>query len=210
MWISGGSRTAVFDAAVRAVELVGDAGTLQREVGGWLYQHDRDLTGFVDGTENPSLLEAPSVVAVPDGRAGAGSSVVLFQVWPHDTAAWASLDTTAQEKVMGRTKADSIELDDDVKPADSHVARTVVEVDGAEQHIFRRNVAYGGPTGNGTVFVGFSLEQWRMAEMLRRMAGIGDGIRCALTRYTRPISGAYYVVPSVEALARFAPQDDED
>ena len=105
---------------------------------------------------------------------------------------------------MGRTKRDSIELPEDVMPEDAHVARTVIEVDGAELDIYRRNVAYGGVSDHGTVFVGFSHDQWRMAEMLRRMAGVSDGIRCALTRYTTPISGAFYAVPSVEALRRSA------
>jgi len=79
-----------------------------------------------------------------------------------------------------------------------------------EQHIFRRNVAYGGVSDHGTAFVGFSCDQWRLEEMLRRMAGVGDGIRCALTRYVRPLTGGYYTVPSVEALARFAPEDPGD
>jgi putative iron-dependent peroxidase len=94
-------------------------------------------------------------------------------------------------------------LSDEDMPADSHVARTTLEVDGTELDIFRRNVAYGGITDHGTVFVGFSYDQWRLTEMLRRMAGVGDGIRCALTRYVEPLTGAYYVVPSVAALNKF-------
>lgn len=70
-------------------------------------------------------------------------------------------------------------------PADSHVARTVLEVDGEERPIFRRNVAYGSVSDHGAAFVGFSRYQWRLEEMLRRMAGAGDGIRCALTYYVR-------------------------
>ena len=111
---------------------------------------------------------------------------------------------------MGRTKPDSVELAEGVMPPDSHVSRTVLEVDGQEQHIFRRNVAYGRVSDHGTAFVGFSCDQWRLEEMLRRMAGVGDGIRCALTRYVRPLTGGYYTVPSVEALARFAPEDPGD
>ncbi len=110
---------------------------------------------------------------------------------------------------MGRTKLDSVELDDETKPADSHVARTVLEVDGTELPIFRRNVAFGGVSRHGTAFVGFSCDQWRLEEMLRRMAGIGDGVRDALTRYTQPVTGAYYTVPSVDALARFAPPEED-
>jgi putative iron-dependent peroxidase len=179
------------------------------EVTGWLYRHDRDLTGFVDGTENPSLLEAPGVVAVPDGP-GRDSSVVLFQVWRHDTRAWESLGVRGQERAMGRTRDDSTELDPEDMPPSAHVARTTVEVDGEELRIFRRNVAYGGVTDHGTAFVGFAPDQWRLAEMLRRMAGATeDGVRDELTRYLTPLTGAYYTCPAVEALARYAPPDED-
>jgi porphyrinogen peroxidase len=202
-WISGGDRTAVFDNTRAVLAAVGPAATVASEVTGWLYRHDRDLTGFIDGTENPSLLEAPAVAVVPAGQPGAGSSVVLHQMWRHDTAAWDSIGDRRQELAMGRTKPDSIELDEEQMPAEAHVARTSFEVDGEEQKIFRRNVAYGGVTDHGTVFVGFARDQWRLAEMLRRMAGATDGVRCALTRYLTPTTGAYYVVPSIEALTAF-------
>lgn len=204
IWVSGGSRTAVFDSGRQVIASLRPLAELRQETTGWLYQHDRDLTGFIDGTENPSLLEAPEVVATPAGRRGAGSTVVLHQLWRHDTARWEAEPIATQERAMGRTKADSVELSEDAMPPDAHVARTVVEVNGVELDIFRRNVAYGGVTDHGTVFVGFSYDQWRMAEMLRRMAGMGDGIRCALTRYLTPLTGGYYVVPSVEALTRLA------
>ena len=100
-----------------------------------------------------------------------------------------------QERVMGRTKLDSVELDD--RPADSHVASTDQETFG---DIFRRNMPFGTVTRHGTVFVGFSADQRRLAAMLDSMAGLTTGVRDALTRYTRPVSGAYYFVPSVEAL----------
>ncbi|MGI8612802.1 MAG: Dyp-type peroxidase [Nocardioidaceae bacterium] len=207
LWISGGSRTATFDSGRTAIDRLGAVAALQHEVTGWLYRHDRDLTGFIDGTENPSLLEAPAVVATPQDRRGAGSSIVLVQLWRHETGRWEQEPTATQERAMGRRKADSTELSEQDMPPDAHVARTVIEVNGEELDIFRRNVAYGGVTDHGTVFVGFSHDQWRMTEMLRRMAGIGDGVRCALTRYLVPLTGAYYVVPSVEALAAFATED---
>jgi putative iron-dependent peroxidase len=131
---------------------------------------------------------------------------VLHQLWRHDTPRWEEAGVEAQQRAMGRTKDDSTELDP--LPEDSHVARTTVEVDGEELDIFRRNVAYGTVGDHGTVFVGFSLDQWRLAEMLRRMAGAADGVRCALTRYVTPLTGAYYVCPSVEALAPYAPPED--
>jgi putative iron-dependent peroxidase len=209
LWVAGGSRTAVFDTTRTALDELAPVASVAGEITGWVYRHDRDLTGFIDGTENPSVLEAHDVAALPDGEPGAGSSVLLYQLWPHDTPAWSALPDAEQEKVIGRTKPDSIELAEDVMPADSHVSRTVLERDGEELPIFRRNVAYGGVTDHGTVFVGFSRDQWRLTEMLRQMVGLTDGIRCALTRYTRPVSGAYYTVPAIEALARFAPQDED-
>jgi putative iron-dependent peroxidase len=206
LWVSGSAYDVVFDTARAAIAALDGVATVVHETSSWPYRHDRDLTGFVDGTENPSLVDAPSVVAVPDGQPGAGSSVVLHQLWRHDTARWEGEPVATQERAMGRTKPDSIELDP--LPVESHVARTTVEVDGEEKDIFRRNVAYGGVGDHGTVFVGFSLEQWRLAEMLRRMAGVPDGVRCALTRYLSPLTGAYYVVPSVGALGRFAPPEE--
>ena len=209
LWVAGGDRTAVFDNGRAVVRGLLPVAQLMQETNGWLYQHDRDLTGFIDGTENPSLLEAPQVAAVPAGAPGADSSVVLYQLWQHDSTGWDQLSQEQQERVMGRSKPDSIELPEDVMPADSHVARTVLEVDGEEQPIFRRNVAYGTVSDHGTAFVGFSRNQWRLEEMLRRMVGAGDGIRCALTRYVRPLTGGYYTVPAVEVLARFAPPTEE-
>jgi putative iron-dependent peroxidase len=110
---------------------------------------------------------------------------------------------------MGRTKDDSVELDEDEMPPSAHVARTTIEKDGVEYKIFRRNVAYGGVTDHGTAFVGFARDQWRLAEMLRRMAGAADGVRDGLTGFLTPLTGAYYTCPAVDALARFAlPAED--
>jgi putative iron-dependent peroxidase len=209
LWIAGGDRTAVFDSARGALAATSSVAEAGQEITGWLYRHDRDLTGFIDGTENPTLLEAPEVAVVPNRQPGNGASIVLHQLWRHDTPAWESIGQPGQELAMGRTKPDSIEFDEDQMPADAHVARTKVHVDGEEQDIFRRNVAYGGVTDHGTVFVGFARDQFRLAEMLRRMAGVTDGIRCALTRYVQPLTGAYYVVPTLESLQRFAPPSDD-
>ncbi len=96
---------------------------------------------------------------------------------------------------MGRTKSESIELEN--KPTDSHVARTDQDVFG---RIFRRNMPYGNVNDHGTVFVGFSAEQKRLAKMLESMAGLVNGTRDALTRYTQPLTGSYYFAPSVESL----------
>lgn len=207
VWVAGGDRTAVFNNTRDVIAALATIATVASEVTGWLYQHDRDLTGFIDGTENPSLLDAAGVAVVAEG-AGAGSSVVLVQQWRHDSDSFQQLPVEEQERVIGRTKADSVELDEDVMPPTSHVSRTVVEEDGAELKIFRRNTAFGTVTDHGTMFVGFSSEQRRLEIMLRRMAGSDDGLRDALTRYTTPVTGAYYFIPAVPSLARYAPEED--
>ena len=204
LWIAGGARDVVFDAGLAALGTLSAVAFVESEVGGWLYRHDRDLTGFIDGTENPSQLEAYEVAVAGEGP-GEGSSVVLVQRWHHQSSAFLQLPVEARERIIGRTLEDSTELDESVMPANSHVSRTVLDRDGVELPIFRRNTAYGGVTDHGTVFVGFSKEQFRLAEMLRRMAGAGDGVRDALTFYTTPLTGAYYVVPAVEDLSALLP-----
>ncbi|SOD74463.1 putative iron-dependent peroxidase [Jatrophihabitans sp. GAS493] len=200
VWVAGAAQDLVFDIAAELISGLAPVAALGSEVTGWAYQHNRDLTGFQDGTENPTLTEAVELVVLPDDAPGAGGSVLLVQKWAHDTASWLKLDEHEQELVIGRTKLASIELEDDVKPATSHVSRTVVEEGGEELDIFRRNSPYGTVSEHGTMFIGFSVDQHRLDRMLRRMAGAEDGIRDALTLYTSALSGAYYVVPSVEGL----------
>jgi putative iron-dependent peroxidase len=125
-----------------------------------------------------------------------------MQKWVHESAAWTSLSIADQERAIGRTKADSVELSD--RPESSHVARTDQDDFG---HIFRRNTPYGSVREHGTMFVGFSADQRYLAAMLDSMAGIG-GTRDELTRFTRPLTGAYYFVPSLEDLAGFGPTED--
>ena len=197
LWLSGSAYDVVFEVARKAIAELRGLGSVVEETSSWPYRHDRDLTGFIDGTENPTLIDAPELVLVPDGSPGARGTILLLQKWAHDAAAWESLADAEQERVIGRTKPDSIELDD--KPADSHVASTDQETFGK---IFRRNMPYGTVTDHGTMFVGFSAQRRPLAAMLERMAGLDGGTRDALTRYTRPLTGAYYFIPSTDSLRR--------
>ncbi len=197
LWISGSAYDVVFDTARDAIATLHATGSVADETVSWPYRHDRDLTGFIDGTENPSLMDAPEIALIPDGGPGAGGTVLLVQAWSHDVAAWESLPAGAQQRVMGRAKDDSAELED--KAPESHVARTDQDLFGK---IFRRNMPYGNATDHGTMFVGFSSEQRRLVAMLESMAGLNDGVRDALTRYARPLTGAYYFVPSTDSLRR--------
>jgi putative iron-dependent peroxidase len=204
LWLSGSAYDVVFDVARDAIAAVAPVATVADETSSWPYHHDRDLTGFEDGTENPSLAKAPEIALVPPGTPGAGGSVLLLQRWEHNAPAWESLPVPAQEAAMGRIKADSVEIED--KPESSHVARTDQDDFG---HVFRRNMPYGTVTDHGTMFVGFAAEQGPLARMLDSMAGL-SGPRDELTRYTTPVSGAYYFVPSLSALQEFATDPDDE
>jgi porphyrinogen peroxidase len=194
LWLSGSAYDVVFESARGAIAMLAGLASVAEETSSWPYQHDRDLTGFIDGTENPTLAEAPDVVLIPDGEPGGGGTILLLQKWEHDAAAWESLGVEQQELVIGRRKLDSDELDP--KPDDSHVARTDQDTFG---QIFRRNMPYGTVTDHGTMFVGFCSQRRPLADMLESMAGM-NGARDAITRFTRPLTGAYYFVPSLSAL----------
>jgi porphyrinogen peroxidase len=197
VWLSGSAYDVLFDMARSVVQDCSGLASLAEESASWPYRHDRDLTGFIDGSENPTLLEAPAVALIPEENPGAAGSVLLLQKWKHQVTQWEALSTDRQERVMGRTKLDSIELTN--KPPDSHVAMTDQDEFGK---IFRRNMPYGGVQDHGTVFVGFSADQKRLARMLESMAGLITGTRDALTRFSQPLTGSYYFVPSVEGLQR--------
>lgn len=209
LWFSSATYDALWDCGRAVIEELRPLARLERHLSGWAYRHSRDLTGFEDGTENPTLMDAPEVALVPDGRNGAAASILLFQQWRHETS-WHELADVVQEDAMGRTKPESIELKGSREKDDSHVSRAKDVVDGEERKIFRRNVPYGDVVDYGTVFIGFSCEQQRLQRMLERMAGTEDGIRDAITRYTTPLTGAYYVIPSITALKAFADPVSDD
>ena len=204
LWLSGSAYDVVFDVARAAIAELRGLASVGEETSSWPYRHDLDLTGFIDGTENPTLIEAPEFVLIPDGAPGAGGTILLLQKWVHDASAWESLAVTEQQRVIGRTKRDSVELED--KPRDSHVSSTDQDRFGK---IFRRNTPYGTVTEHGTMFVGFCSEQRPLAKMLESMAGLASGARDALTLYTRPLTGAYYFIPSTDALRRVTGADGQ-
>lgn len=199
VWLAGAAYDVVFDVSLGVTSALASHATLANEIVGWPYHRDLDLTGFIDGTENPTLIEAAAVATVEPGSPGEGGSVLLLQQWEHDAAAWIALAVADQEEVIGRRKLDSEELDP--KPDTSHVARTDQERFGK---IFRRNIGYGTLTQHGTIFVGFSRDRERLDAMLDSMAAREGGRRDRLTDFTHAVTGAYYFVPSSEALAMFA------
>jgi len=203
LWINGSSQDVVFEhtrAAALAIETVAQ---LASEQVAFVHRDSRDLTGFLDGTANPTMLEAPTAALVPDGQPGAGGSHVLAMRWVHDLKAFGALPIAEQERIFGRTKADSIELEGEAKPPTAHIARVEINDEaGVERPIYRRSVPYGTVLEHGLYFVAFSADRSRFDTMLGRMFGTdGDGLRDHLTNFSRPVSGAYYYAPPLNLLA---------
>lgn len=190
-----------FELARAWRDLLGRNGALVEEVHGFRHREGRDLNGFVDGTENPQGEERAEVALVgAEDDAFAGGSYVAVQRWVHDMAAWSRLRTAEQEAVIGRTKADDIELED--KAPTSHVARVVIEENGEELEILRHSMPYGTTAEAGLQFIAYGRSPAPFAKMLARMVGAdGDG-HDALMDYTRPVTGSLYFVPSLDLLGR--------
>ena len=201
LWISGAEPDVTWQSARLAALAVAEAAGLAEEQDGFTYRGGRDLTGFIDGTANRQTRRAAEVAVVPPGRPGAGGSHVLTMRWVHDLEAFERLPTTEQERVIGRTKADSVELPADQKPPTAHVSRVETTVGGTEVEIFRRSVPYGGAREHGLYFVAFSAERSRYDLLLSRMFGTAPGgVRDRLTDFSRPVTGSYYFAPSLNAL----------
>jgi putative iron-dependent peroxidase len=199
LWLHASGPDATFDLARAAVVALDGLATLAAEQASFTYQASRDLTGFEDGTENPSIDEAAAVCTVPAGQPGEGSSVVLLQRWVHDLVAFELLGPDDQDQVIGRTKAGSEELDDEHRSPQSHISRVVIEDDqGEELEVFRRSTAFGTVGEHGLVFLAFSADVDRLDRMLRNMAGTDDGIRDRLTDFSTPTASAWYVAPPLE------------
>lgn len=165
----------------------------------------RDLTGFIDGTENPQFPDDRTETALLPKDAGifADGSFIFAQRYAHNLEKWKKLKVDAQEQVMGRTKLESIELDDDVKPENAHTARAIVEdEDGEEQAILRHSLPYGDGHGDqGLFFIAYTNNLSIIDHMLFQMFGTsGDGIHDRLLHFVTPKDGAYYFAPSEELL----------
>ncbi|WP_433222000.1 Dyp-type peroxidase [Dactylosporangium sp. CS-047395] len=193
-----------FALAAEIMALLRGAVTVRDEVHGFKYFDIRDLLGFVDGTENPVGAEAKQAVLVGEEDAAfAGGSYVMVQKYLHDLESWNSLPVEAQEAVIGRTKLDDVELDDAVKPADSHVAMTcVIDPDGTERHILRDNMPFGrvGDGEFGTYFVGYSRTPDVTERMLEQMFCTPKHDR--ILDYSTAITGSMFFAPSAAFLER--------
>ncbi|MER5355391.1 Dyp-type peroxidase [Kitasatospora sp. NPDC002551] len=195
-----------FELAGQLTNRLAGAATVVDAVHGFRYFDDRDLLGFVDGTENPEGRAAAEAVLIgAEDPEFAGGSYVIVQKYLHDLDAWNRLPVEAQERAVGRTKLTDIELADDLKPADSHVALTTVTgPDGEERQIMRFNMAFGSFAGGGefgTYFIGYSRTPAVTEEMLENMfVGRPPGAHDRLLDFSVAATGTLFHVPAADFL----------
>lgn len=191
-----------FELALRFRRELGGCVEVMEEVHGFRYLDARDLTGFIDGTENPTGSErAEAALIGREDPAFAGGSLVFTQRYVHDLARWERLAVREQEGVIGRRKRDSRELPDRVKPATAHIARTVIEEGGHELEIVRHSFPYGTTSECGLFFIAYTRDLAIPEKMLRRMIGAaGDGLHDRLLDFTRAVSGANFFAPNTARL----------
>jgi putative iron-dependent peroxidase len=194
-----------FELARLIVGRLDGAVTVVDEVHGFKYFDERDLLGFVDGSENPEGRPASEAVVIGDeDPAFAGGSYVIVQKYLHDLRAWDALPSHEQEKVVGRTKLANVELPDDVLPADSHVAlNTVTDENGDERKIVRENMPFGtlGEGEFGTFFIGYARTPEVTEQMLRNMfLGDGRAPHDRILDFSTAVTGCLFHVPTVDFL----------
>ncbi len=197
-----------FEMATQIMARIGEVVTPIDEVQGFRYFDDRDLLGFVDGTENPRGAEVAEAALIGDeDRTFAGGSYVIVQKYLHDLAAWNALSTEAQERIIGRTKLADIELDDAVKPTSAHSALTVIEENGKQIQILRDNMPFGhaGSGEFGTYFIGYSRSPRTIEQMLDNMfIGRPPGNYDRLLDFSRAVTGNLFFVPTATFLENLA------
>ncbi len=194
-----------FELAQRLTERLQGAARVIDEVHGFKSFDERDLLGFVDGTENPEGDGAWAAVTVAAEDPGfAGGSYVVVQKYLHDLAGWGALSVERQEQSIGRTKLSNLELPDDVKPDDSHVAlTTIVDEDGTEHDIVRFNMPFGevGTREFGTYFIGYAASPDVLEQMLTNMfCGRGGGSHDRILDFSTAITGTLFFVATVDFL----------
>jgi putative iron-dependent peroxidase len=207
-----------FELARLVVERLRGAAEAVEEVHGFRYFDERDLLGFVDGTENP-VGAAAAGAALIGGVEGDptdpfdGGSYVIVQKYLHDIQAWQRLSVEQQELVIGRRKLEDVELPDTARPSSSHVSvNTIVDPDGTERRILRENMAFGvaGSGELGTYFIGYSATPEVTERMLRRMfIGEPEGNHDSILDVSTAHTGALFFVPSQDFLDDLPPLPSE-
>jgi porphyrinogen peroxidase len=194
-----------FELATQITSYLGNSVMPVDEVHGFRYFDERDLLGFVDGTENPSGQAALEATIISDEDPQfSGGSYIITQKYLHDLKGWNGLSTEAQEKIVGRTKLSDVELDDSVKPTSAHNALTTIKgKDGVEIKILRDNMPFGNASAGefGTYFIGYSRSPRTIEQMLENMfIGNPPGNYDRLLDFSRAATGNLFFVPSATFL----------
>lgn len=199
-------RDICFEFERQLMDQLGDAVELVDETVGFRYFDVRDLLGFVDGTANPVGPAVPSSILVAEEDTSAqGGSYIVVQKYTHDLPEWKNLSTEQQEKIIGRTKIDNVELDDAESGQRSHKTLTTIEDDQGNEHdILRDNMPFGSPGSGefGTYFIGYTRRLWVIEKMLERMfVGEPPGLHDRILDFSKPLTGITFFAPSANFLA---------
>jgi putative iron-dependent peroxidase len=198
-----------FELAAQIMTRLNGAVTTADEVQGFRYFDERDVLGFVDGTENPAGIAVADAVFIGDEDPGfSGGSYVIVQKYLHNLEAWNNLSTEAQERIIGRTKVSDIELDDSVKPTSAHNALTTIEENGTEIKILRDNMPFGSPGRGefGTYFIGYSRSPRTIEQMLKNMfIGRPPGNYDRILDFSTPVTGNLFFIPTSTFLESISP-----
>jgi porphyrinogen peroxidase len=193
-----------FELATQIMARIRNAVVPVDEVHGFKNFDDRDLVGFVDGTENPrGKAVAEAALVGGEDAPFAGGSYVIVQKYLHDMNGWNALSTEAQEKIIGRKKLSDIELDESVKPTCSHSSLTTIEENGKEMKILRDNMPFGNAAQGefGTYFIGYCRTPHTLEQMLENMfVGRPPGNYDRLLDFSRAVTGSLFFAPSATFL----------
>lgn len=196
-WVHSQNHDDNFDQVLKINAAMSDVAKLTLDLPGFTYHDSRDLIGFVDGTANPKGEGQREAALIPEGDAGAGGSFILSQKWVHNLDAFNALGVNEQEKIVGRTKKDSIELEGKDMPVDSHVSRTDLTLNGKPAKIYRRSAPFGSATEHGLYFLAFSCDIERFDLQLKSMFGVtGDGLHDRIIEFSEPVTSSYWFAPS--------------
>ena len=197
IWLRGTDRGDLFHRSRKIESLLYPCFSLQQVIDSFQYQSERDMSGYVDGTENPQGNDAINAALVQNEGTGLdGASFVAVQQWLHDFDDLDLMNTEQQDNSIGRRISDNVELDD--APESAHVKRTAQENFEPEAFVLRRSMPWSDKMSAGLNFIAFGKSFDAFEAQLKRMAGIDDGITDALFSFTRPLSGSYFWCPPVK------------
>lgn len=193
-WLRGDDRGKLLHAGRKIIAAVSSAFALDSVIDGFQYDSGRDLTGFVDGTENPKGKKAyAAAIMRGEGPGLDGSSFVAVQQWVHDFRRFEAMSARDQDNAIGRRRSDNRELTG--APRSAHIKRTAQESFSPEAFVLRRSMPWSDGVAGGLNFVAFGKSFDAFEAQLKRMVGAEDGVTDALFKFTRPVSGSYFWCP---------------